>query len=63
MIVVQISPDFLASDFCMESELPRAVERKLRGEAELIACILRPCEWDQVNALAQFRYFRRMPCL
>ena len=45
VILLLISPDFLASDYCYDKELQRAVERHTRGEARVIPVILRPCDW------------------
>ncbi|MFN0086167.1 MAG: TIR domain-containing protein [Blastocatellia bacterium] len=45
VILLLISPDFLASDYCHEIEMTRALERHERGEAVVIPIILRPCDW------------------
>ena len=45
IILLLISSDFLASDFCYEKEMMRAMERHERSEACVIPVILRPCEW------------------
>lgn len=45
IILLLISPDFLASDYCYEIEMRRAIERHQRGEARVIPLILRPCDW------------------
>jgi len=45
IIVLLISNDFLASDFCYDVELQRAIERHNAGEAVVIPVILRPCDW------------------
>ncbi|MBV9501521.1 MAG: response regulator, partial [Acidobacteriaceae bacterium] len=55
VIVCQLSRDFLASDFCVLKELQVAIERKLAGEAELIAYVLKDCGWKEVPALSQFQ--------
>lgn len=39
------SPEFLASDYCVEIEMRRALERHEAGEARVIPVILRPCDW------------------
>ena len=47
LIVVLVSSDFLDSDFCYEEEMARALERSDRGEARVIAVMLRPVDgWD-----------------
>jgi hypothetical protein len=46
LILLLISSDFLASDYCHQVELKRAIERHDRGEARVIPIILRPCRWQ-----------------
>lgn len=48
VILLLISPDFLASDYCWDIELKRAMERHEAGEARVIPVILRPVDnWDE----------------
>lgn len=46
VILLLVSPDFLASDYCYSKEMQRAIERHERGEACAIPIILRPCDWS-----------------
>lgn len=46
IILLLISPDFLASDYCYEIELRHALERNDSGKAIVIPIILRPCAWE-----------------
>jgi GTPase SAR1 family protein len=46
LILLLVSADFLASDYCYEIEMARALERHQRGEAHVIPVILRPCAWS-----------------
>jgi internalin A len=55
VIVCQLSRDFLASDFCVLTELDTAIERKLAGDAELVAYVLKECGWKEVSKLKQFQ--------
>jgi hypothetical protein len=48
VILLLVSPDFIASDYCYEKELARAMERHERGEARVIPVILRPCDWHDL---------------
>jgi hypothetical protein len=48
VILLLISPDFIASDYCYEREMKRALERHQRGEARVIPVILRPCDWHDL---------------
>ena len=45
IILLLVSPDFIASDYCYDIEMRRAVERHDAGEAIVIPVILRPCDW------------------
>ncbi|KAM3103008.1 TIR domain-containing protein [Phormidesmis sp. 146-12] len=45
VILPLISADFLASDYCYDIELARAMERHELGEARIIPVILRPVDW------------------
>jgi hypothetical protein len=45
IILLLISSDFLASDFCYDIELKRAMERHEAGEARVIPIILRDVDW------------------
>jgi hypothetical protein len=47
-ILLLISPDFIASDYCYEREMNRALERHQKGEARVIPVILRPCDWHDL---------------
>lgn len=47
VILLLISPDFLASNYCYDVEFQRALERHKEGSARAIAVILRPCEWKE----------------
>lgn len=45
VILLLISADFLASDYCYDKEMKRALERHAAGTARVIPVILRPCDW------------------
>jgi tetratricopeptide (TPR) repeat protein len=45
IILLLISADFMASDFCYSVELQRAIERHDAGQARVIPIILRPVDW------------------
>jgi len=46
VILLLISPDFIASDYCFDLEMGRAMERHEAGEACVIPVILRPVDWS-----------------
>jgi hypothetical protein len=47
IILLCVSPDFLASDYCWSNEMNRAMERHDAGEAIVVPIILRPCDWKE----------------
>lgn len=49
LILVLVSVDFLASDYCSDREMSRALERHDRGEARVIPIILRPVSWTRTR--------------
>lgn len=48
IILLLISSDFIASDYCYQIEMSNALQRHERGEAIVIPVILRPCAWKQL---------------
>jgi O-acetyl-ADP-ribose deacetylase (regulator of RNase III) len=46
LVLLLISPDFIASDYCYDLEMKTALERHERSEARVIPIILRPCMWS-----------------
>jgi hypothetical protein len=56
IVLLLVSADFLASDYCHDIEMRRALERHDQGLARVIPIILRPCDWHssefgQLNAV------------
>lgn len=45
IILLLISADFIASDYCWEKEVMRALERHEAGNATVIPVLLRSCDW------------------
>lgn len=45
IILLLVSPNFLASDYCYDREMLRAMSRHGAGEAIVIPIILRACDW------------------
>lgn len=46
VILLLISANFLASDYCYDLELGQAMKRHEVGEATVIPIILKPCDWS-----------------
>ena len=57
IIVLLISADFIASNFCYETEMKRALQRHEAGEARVIPVIVRDCVWPE----AEFSKLQCMP--
>lgn len=49
IVLLLISSDFIASDYCWSKETKRALERHRTGEARVIPVILRPCYWQSTD--------------
>lgn len=45
IILLLVSSDFIASKYCYDVEMTRAIKRHARGEARVIPVILRACDW------------------
>ena len=58
MILLLISPSFIASDYCYGIELKCALDRHHAGQARIIPIILRPVDWSGTTfaALQFFTY-------
>jgi len=54
IILLLVSPDFMASDYCYTKEMQRALERHNRGEIRAIPIILRPVDW-QITPLGKLQ--------
>jgi len=46
IILLLISSDFIASDYCWEIEVKRALERHEMAAATVIPVLLRSCDWQ-----------------
>jgi hypothetical protein len=47
IIILLISADFIASDYCYEVEMKTALERHEKGEARIVPIIARDCQWKK----------------
>src|SRR5205807_5940249 len=48
ILLLLVSPDFIASDYCYGIEMKRAIQRHERGEVSVIPIILRPVDLHEV---------------
>jgi hypothetical protein len=46
VILLLVSADFIASEYCWNREMTRAMERHQQREARVVPVILRDCDWD-----------------
>jgi HEAT repeat protein len=46
IILLMVSPDFIASEYCFSKELRRAMELHLMGKVRVVPIILRPVYWS-----------------
>lgn len=45
IVLLLVSPDFFASDYCFGQEMRVALERHQRGDTRVVPILLRPCDW------------------
>jgi len=57
VIFFLVSPSFLASDYCFDIEVKRAMEKQAKGEAIIISILVRPCDWSD----CEFSKFQAVP--
>ena len=52
LVLLLVSADFLASDYCIGVEMERALERHEAGECLVIPIVVRPVSWDHLELSA-----------
>src|SRR6266851_458729 len=57
LILLLISPDFMASDYCYSKEMKRALERHQAGTCRVVPILLRPTYWEG----APFSHLQLLP--
>ena len=57
IVLLLISSDFIASDYCYEIEMKLALERHEKKEARVIPVIIRDCNWK----IAEFSKLQALP--
>jgi len=57
IVVLLISADFIASDYCYEVEMKRALQRHEEGRTRVVPIIVRDCNWK----IAQFAKLNALP--
>jgi len=57
IIILLVSPDFLASEYCYETETIFALEQHEKGDAVVVPIIVRPCYWE----ISAFKHLQLLP--
>jgi hypothetical protein len=57
IILLLVSPDFLASRYCFDIEMKAALDRNAKQQAIVIPIVLRPCDWSG----APFAHLQALP--
>lgn len=57
IIIFLVSSSFIASDYCYDIEMQRALEKQKEGSATIISIILRNCDWTD----CEFAKFQVVP--
>ena len=58
LFLMLVSPDFLASDYCVNREMKRALERHREDAAHVVPIIVEPCDWFS----SPLHELRALPC-
>lgn len=48
IVLLLISSDFIASNYCFEIEMQHAMERDKQGTARVVPVIVRPTSWHKL---------------
>lgn len=59
VIVLLVSPDFLASDYCVDREMVRALELHESEKARVVPIIIEPCDWKSIEVLRRLKALPR----
>ncbi|MCI4065116.1 TIR domain-containing protein [Micromonospora sp. R77] len=55
LVILLISADFLASDYCSDREMREALRRRTAGECKVVPVIVRDCNWLHEPALKELQ--------
>lgn len=55
IILLLVSADFIASDYCYEKEMARALERHAKNEARVVPVIVRAAKWEMIPQLSKLQ--------
>lgn len=57
LIIFLVSSSFLASDYCFDVEVKKAIQKQAEGSSKIISIIVRPCDWVD----CEFAKFQAVP--
>ncbi len=57
IVVLVLSPDYLASEFIKREEFARILKQERDGNLKIIPIILKPCLWEEVELFNQLTVF------
>ena len=55
LFLMLVSPDFLNSSPCIDSELKHALKRQKSGTAVMVPIIIEPCDWQSMSVLKNIK--------
>ncbi|MDK3075542.1 toll/interleukin-1 receptor domain-containing protein [Sedimentitalea sp. JM2-8] len=55
LFLLAASPDFIASDCCVEREMKRVPERHAAGNARVLPIVVKECDWKVMDMLRQLK--------
>jgi internalin A len=55
LVLLLVSADFIASKYCYEIEMKRALERQAEGEARVVPVIVRDVKWKAIPELSNLK--------
>ena len=55
LFLLMVSPDFIASDYCINREMKFALERQSAGNARVVSVIVEECDWKAIDGLRQLK--------
>src|SRR4051812_5397437 len=47
IFIALVSPDFIASEYCFDRELAKALERRSAGTMVVVPVVVEPCDWQR----------------
>src|SRR5690606_743798 len=57
IFVALVTPDFLNSDYCYDTEMAMAIEKHGRAELQIVPVVAEPCDWQN----SPLRRFKALP--